>query len=33
MTSDDRVHRISENKLLDSGNIFLNIFVNIAYLG
>ena len=27
VTSDDRVHGISENKLLDSGNIFLNIFV------
>ena len=28
MTSDDRVHVISENKLLDSSNIFLDIFVN-----
>ena len=28
MTSDDRVHGISENKLLNSGNIFLDIFVN-----
>ena len=28
VTSDDRVHGISENKLLDSGNIFLDIFVN-----
>ena len=28
VTSDDRVHGISENKLLDSGNIFLEIFVN-----
>ena len=28
LTSDDRVHGISENKLLDSGNIFLDIFVN-----
>ena len=28
MTSDDRVHGISENKLLDSGSIFLDIFVN-----
>ena len=26
MTSDDRVHGISENKLLNSGNIFLDIF-------
>ena len=28
MTSDDRVHGISENKLLNSGNIFLDNFVN-----
>ena len=28
VTSDDRVHGISENKLLNSGNIFLDIFVN-----
>ena len=28
VTSDDRVHGISENKLIDSGNIFLDIFVN-----
>ena len=28
VTSDDRVHGISGNKLLDSGNIFLDIFVN-----
>ena len=28
MTSDDRVHGISENKLLNSGSIFLDIFVN-----
>ena len=29
MTLDDRVHGISE-KLLNSGNIFLHIFVNIC---
>ena len=28
MTLDDRVHVISENKLLDSGSIVLDIFVN-----
>ena len=28
VTSDDRVHGISESKLLDSGNIFLVFFVN-----
>ena len=28
VTSDDRVHGISENKLLNSGNIFVGIFVN-----
>ena len=27
MTSDDRAHGIFENKLLNSGNIFLDIFV------
>ena len=28
MASDDRVHGYSENKLLDSGSIFLDIVVN-----
>ena len=28
MTSDDRVHGISENKMLNSGNMFLDIYVN-----
>ena len=28
VTSNDRVHGIPENKFLNSGNIFLDIFVN-----
>ena len=32
VTSDGRVHGIYENKLLNSGNIFLDMFVNTCQI-